>query len=131
MILAIAATTRRSKAALYTATQFVERFENEAGLGGKDTIRDRLSVLATKGYIKFFRNSTDYGLPAAGRSKFGYLCVEGMRLGPTETIIDSETGEFMEQFRPVLPTHYKSPTNGALLPVEDPNVWVYHDGDEA
>lgn len=115
---------------LYTINQFVERFENQAGLGGNKTIRERLGVLTTKGYIKFFRNPANYGLPPAERSKFGYLCVEGMRLGPAEAIVDPETGEIIEGLKPVLPTHYKSSTNGALLPVEDPNVWVYHDGDE-
>ena len=33
---------------LYTTNQFCEFFENKSGLGGKDTIRDRISVLATK-----------------------------------------------------------------------------------
>ena len=27
----------------------------------------------------------------------------------------------------VLPTHYKCPLSGAAMPVEDPEVWVYHD----
>ena len=36
----------------YTANQFAEAFEGKAGLGGERTIRDRLSALATQGYIK-------------------------------------------------------------------------------
>ena len=51
---------------VYTGRQFAEAFENKAGLGGNATIRERLSVLATKGYVKFFRNHQDYGLPAGG-----------------------------------------------------------------
>ena len=44
---------------VYTGAQFADRFENQAGLGGKDTIRERLGVLTTKGYVKFFRNHED------------------------------------------------------------------------
>ena len=101
---------------VYTLNQFMEQFENQAGLGGKDTIRDRLGVLATKGHIKFFRNSDEFGLPSANRSKFGYLCVEEMRL----SVADQRTAN-------VLPTHFKCPQSGAVLPVENPQVWVYND----
>ena len=113
---------------LYTINQFVERFENQAGLGGKETIRDRLNVLATKSYIKFLRDYPQYGLPGA-RSRFGYMCVETMRLGPTETVVDPETGEVEDVLKQLLPTHYKCPMSGAVLPVEDPETWIYHDGD--
>jgi hypothetical protein len=63
---------------LYTALQFAEAFENQAGLGGRTTIRERVSVLATKGYVKFTRDGGPYGLPNA-RSKLGYLVIEGMQ----------------------------------------------------
>lgn len=110
---------------LYTALQFAETFENKAGLGGKDTIRDRVSVLATKGYIKFVRIGGPYGLPSS-RSKFGYLCVEAMTLG-VEDAVDPETGDVTADALAVLPTqptHYKCPQTGACLPVE-PSIWVY------
>ena len=54
-----------------------------------------------------------------------------MRLGPGEDRVDPETGEVVGEPSPVLPTHYKCPMSGAVLPVEDPNVWVYHDDGEA
>lgn len=109
---------------LYTALQFAEAFENKAGLGGKDTIRDRISVLATRGYVKFIRNGTPFGLPSS-RSKFGYLCVEGMEFGAAEESVAPETGEVITYPVPVLPSHYKCPQSGAALPVENPHVWVY------
>ena len=65
---------------MFTMAQFAEAFENKAGLGGRDTIRDRISVLATKGFVKFVRDGAPFGLPTS-KSKFGYLCVEGMRFG--------------------------------------------------
>ena len=68
---------------LYTTLQFAEKFENQAGLGGKDTIRERISVLATKGYVKFVRDGKPFGL-AKTTSKFGYLCTESMVFGPAE-----------------------------------------------
>lgn len=109
---------------LYTALQFAESFENQAGLGGKDTIRERISVLATKGFIKFVRDGAPFGLPTS-RSKFGYLCVEGMTFPTGEETADPDTGEVMPVRIPVLPSTYKCPQSGAALPVENPLVWVY------
>ena len=116
---------------VYTNRQFAEAFENHAGLGGNATIRERISVLTTKGCIKFFRNHQDYGLPPALGSRFGYLCVEGMELGTAGQSVDHDTGEVTETApTPVLPTHYKCPQTGASLAVENPNVWVYRHDDE-
>lgn len=116
---------------VYTASQFAEAFENQAGLGGNTVIRERLSVLATKGFIKFFRDAKEYGLPPPGRSRFGYLCVEGMELGAAGQSVDPDTGEVTESAPlPVLPTHYKCPQTGVALAVENPAVWVYQHDDE-
>ena len=112
------------KGNVYTIAQFAEKFESTAGLGAHRTIVDRLNVLTTKGFIKFFKNPDEYNLPHPPRSKFGHLCVEGMLL-PIETGICEESGEVMVTEKTVLPTHYKCPCTGALLPVENPYVWVY------
>jgi hypothetical protein len=109
----------------YTANQFAEAFEGKAGLGGERTIRERLSALATQGYIKYFRNASDYGLPSIGRSKYGYLCVERMILNLPLGPPNPDTGEITIKSLRVLPTHYKCPLSGAALPVENPEVWVY------
>ena len=93
--------------------QFAERFENQAGLGGKDSIMDRLSVLATQGYVKFFKDGRPFGFPNT-RSKFGFICAEGMAF--------QKDGQCM----PVLPSHFKCPNTGSALPVENPHVWVIH-----
>lgn len=116
---------------VYTNRQFAEAFENKAGLGGNATIRERISVLATKGHLKFFRNHHDYGLPPAPGSRFGYLCVEGMELGAAEPDVDPNTGEVIAA-EPllVLPTHFKCPQTGAVIPVENPAVWVYQHDEE-
>ena len=103
--------------------QFAEKFENKGGLGSKYTIRERLSVLATKGFVKFLRNGSAFGYPVV-RSRFGYLAVEGMHFGPEQSV-DPETGEVLEISRPVLPSHYKCPQSGVCLQVENPSVWVY------
>ena len=111
---------------LYTTTQFGEAFENKAGLGSKYTIRDRVGVLTTKGQIKFLRDGRPLGLTVV-RSRFGYLVVDGMRLG-TEPDVDTETGEVLGDGRPVLPSHYKCSGTGACLQVENPAIWVYPEG---
>jgi len=114
---------------IYTSTQFAEAFENRAGLGSKYTIRDRVGVLTTKGYIKFLRDGRSFGKSVV-RSRFGYLVVEGMRFG-TGRGIDPETGEVLEGGLPVLPSHYKCASTGAALPVENPLAWVYPEGLDA
>lgn len=110
---------------LYTMNQFAEAFEGRAGLGSKSTIRERAGVLMTKGYIKCYRRSHPLTGTAPVRSKYGFLCVEGMMLG-RETV-DAETGEIATQPIPILPTDYIDTGSKAVLPVENPDVWVYPD----
>ena len=56
-----------------------------------------------------------------------YLCVEGMVLRAPSGDPDPATGELPMREHAVLPTHYKCPHSGAAMPVESPEVWVYHD----
>ena len=83
---------------------------------------------ATKGTIKFIRDGAPYGL-GPSRSRFGYLCVEGMVMPMDGEAVDPATGEVTPASIAVLPTHYKSPQTGALLEVENPHVWVYPEGE--
>ena len=115
---------------VYTSIQFAEAFEGKVGLGGRSTIAERISVLATKGHIKFFKNPEQHDLPPLRRSKFGYLCVETMHLGLPEDVVDAETGEITEVVHPLLPTHFKCRHTGVALEVENPNIWVYPDVEE-
>jgi hypothetical protein len=115
---------------LYTSTQFAEKFESKSGLGGQTTIRERISVLATKGHIKFVKDGACFGLPYC-RSKFGYLVVDGMQFGPGKETVDPETGEIITACTPVLPSHFKEPTTGNPAAVENPAVWVYPPGEGA
>ncbi len=100
---------------VYVGKQFAQKFENKAGLGSKTTIEDRIAVLATKGYIKFNRNPSEF-LAQKIRSKLGILCTQDMML-------KSDDGQLI----PILPTHFKCHGTGALLPVENPAVWILHD----
>ena len=108
---------------LYTPTQFCEAFEGRAGLGGERTIHRRINVLATKGYIKF--NLDD--CHRVERSKSSVMCVEGMEIPVEGEKVDPETGEVISRMQPLLPTHFKESQSGAILPVENPEVWVYLD----
>lgn len=114
---------------LYSITAFAEAFENRGGLGGADTIRGRINVLASKGYIKFRRDASEFGLRYTS-SKFGYLVVEGMVLRLDDEVVDPETGEVSRASARVLPSHYKCPLSGTVLPVENPEIWVHHDDGE-
>jgi hypothetical protein len=114
---------------LCTTNAFSSKFENSRGLGGKDTIRDRITVLATKGYIKFRRDARDLGQPYT-RSKKGYLVVKDMVVATAEEVVDAETGEITRATLPVLPSHFLCPQSEAVLEVENPDVWVLHDPEE-
>lgn len=103
---------------VYTSSQFAQAFENKSGLGAERTVRERLSVLATKGYIKYFQNADDYGLRKPARTKFGYMCVEEMDL------------QTLDDLKRILPTHYKSRADGVPLRVENPEIWNYYDDGE-
>jgi len=83
---------------VYTMNAFCEAFEGAGKnkLGSKRAINERLEVLASKKFIKFFRNWQDYDLPKLPITKYGYMYVSGMRLEV------KGRGQI-----PVYPTHYK------------------------
>jgi hypothetical protein len=117
---------------MFTLSQFAARFENKGSLGGQTSIRERLHVLATKGHVKFVRGDQVRALGLRrDRSKFGYLCVRDMHLRTGGEVVDDETGEVFPAFARVFPTDFMCPQSGALLPVENPEVWVDQDGGEA
>lgn len=116
-----------AKGNCYLASQFAKTFESKASLGGIRTIGERIAVLASKGYIKYFRNAKDYELPSCKGSKHGYLCVEDMRLIRPSDPPDPVTDEVAEKAFLVMPTHYACPQTGALLPVENPDIWIYQE----
>lgn len=101
---------------VYTANQFAEKFENKCGLGYIDSIGRRISILATKGYIKYSRDFAKFKLQAS-TSKFGIVCVEGMEF-PFGDDVPQE----------VLPTHFKCPNTGNTMEITDDQViWSYED----
>ncbi|WP_051213482.1 AAA family ATPase [Rubritepida flocculans] len=111
---------------VFTGGAFAAQFENTHGLGGNDTISRRINVLANKGYIKFLRAAPEHGIPASKSSK-GYLLVQDMLFATGEETMDPETGEITPRLVRLLPTHFQSDTNSAVLPVENPEVWVLND----
>jgi hypothetical protein len=113
---------------VFTGSAFAAQFENTHGLGGDDTIARRINVLANKGYIKFLRAAPELGI-AQSKSSKGYLVVQDMLFATEEEDIDPETGEVTQRQVRLLPTHYQSETNHAVLPVENPEVWVLTDPD--
>ena len=114
---------------MFTLTQFAAKFENKGSLGGKTSIADRLHVLATKGHVKFVRGKKldELGLKPT-KSKFGYICVQGMCLKTDAEVMDVVTGEVVPEVVGVFPTDYMCAESGALLPVEKPEIWVDQDG---
>ncbi len=110
---------------MFTLSQFAAKFENKGSLGGETSIRNRIHVLATKGHIKFVRGDAaqDLGLPKASM-KYGYLCVKDMVFRTADERLDPDTGEIEPVTVKVLPTDFMCPQTGALLTVENPDVWV-------
>ena len=104
------------KGNLYTNNQFAEKFENKEGLGYIDSISRRISILATKGFIKFNRNFSELGISNI-RSRYGIICVENMKFTTPD-------GKKIN----IIPTHYKSSNIGAVLEVSEPIIWPKNDG---
>ncbi|MFL1461812.1 AAA family ATPase [Roseococcus sp. DSY-14] len=111
---------------VFTGGAFAAQFENTHGLGGDDTIARRINVLANKGYIKFLRAAPEHGI-APSKSTKGYLLVQDMLFATGEETVDPETGEITPTLVRLLPSHFQSDTNSAVLPVENPEVWVLND----
>jgi hypothetical protein len=111
---------------VFTGSAFAAQFENTHGLGGDDTIARRINVLANKGYIKFLRQAPELDIPVSKSTK-GYLLVQDMLFGTDGETVDPETGEITRTLVPLLPTHFQSETNNAVLPVENPEIWVLND----
>ena len=88
-----------------------------------------MHVLATKGHVKFVRGNAaaDLGL-ARERSKYGFLCVKQMLLKTDLESVDPQTGEIVPLLKRVLPSDFMCPETGAMLPVENPEVWIDEDG---
>lgn len=111
---------------VYTIAQFAEKYEGTDGLGGHRTIVERLNVHATKGYVKFFKNADKYGFRKPVGSKFGYVCTEDMQL-PKKVARDDKGDEVETVLFTIKPTHYKCAQSGIVLPVENPDIWVYQE----
>lgn len=89
-------------------------------------------MLTTKGYVKFVRGAAATALDlATERSKYGYLCVETMRLATSQEHVDPGTGEVLDSVISVLPSHYKSPSNGQCMNLADPSDWAIREGENA
>lgn len=103
---------------LYNAESLSDTLAGRMGLGSGKTIRAFIRQYETKGFIRFIGNghAAEYELPKT-RSKYGYLCVEGMKREATE-----EAPE-----RPYLPTHFRCPHSGQVfeLQPEDVQRWQY------
>ncbi len=110
----------REKGKVYTINSFCQMFEGKAGLGSQHSIRNRIDVLAAKGYIKFNREGKN-----AARTKYGIICVEGMEKRVTK--FDNQLNKNVIVYEKILPTDYKSPECEDVVPEENPNIWVYND----
>lgn len=108
---------------LYTMEQFSQKYEDVDGLGSQSTIQRRIKTAMTRGYIKSFKGKHPLTEANAQRSKYGFLCVEGMEIWQQKT--DEETGEITQTSIPVPPTHFVEQGTGIVKQVENPEIWVY------
>ncbi len=106
-----------AKGRAYTMGAFCEAFDGCNGLGSNSSIRDRLKVLARKGYIKFFKNTDKYGFEKC-TSKYGLMCFQGM-----------QTTDKDGEIHLILPTHYRHHELDKVLPLENPHIWVVYNGE--
>jgi 5S rRNA maturation endonuclease (ribonuclease M5)/Fe2+ or Zn2+ uptake regulation protein len=114
-----------SKGNIYTMNQFCEAFSNcSSGLGSPETVRRKLNVLATDGYVRFLNDGcSNYDLADPTHGGHGYLCVENMKY--IVTTLNKETGNTISHTHDVEPTHFKCRKSGKILPLEDKKTWQY------
>jgi hypothetical protein len=112
------------KGKFYLMKQFAEKFQNHKDLGGRRAIYDDCSVAATSGVVKFFDNPKAYDLQLVidGNASFGFMCTEGMKMSLNKSV-DSETGEIIETYKMILPTHYKRDGDGKKEKMTNPEIW--------
>ena len=105
---------------LYNAESLSDTLAGRMGLGAGKTIRALIRQYETQGYIRLISNdhAPQYDLPKT-RSKYGYLCVEGMH---------HESGDVH-----YLPTHYRCARSGQVFALGDDEVhcWQYDAGGAA
>ncbi|WP_341792984.1 AAA family ATPase [Rickettsia endosymbiont of Ceutorhynchus obstrictus] len=99
------------KGRAYSVSAFCEAFDSERALGSRESIRSRIKVLTRKGYIKFFKNTMDYGFGKC-TSNYGLMCFENMQLVKKRGKIQN-----------VFPTHYLHHEFEELYPVENSEIW--------
>ena len=94
-----------SREAAYTMRSFSGKFQNTGipNLGSKRAIQDRLEDLTLKGFIKFFQNGEEYGLPKLSKGNYGYMCTSNMRLKV------KNKGNIV-----IKPTHYRCQLSGGI-----------------
>ena len=100
---------------MFTLTQFAASFENKGSLGGQTSIRERLHVLATKGYVKFVRGDqvSELGLKRDAVEVRLSLRRGTCIFAPMPRVVDDETGEVMPELR----SRAAQPTTCAPNPV--------------
>ena len=55
------------------------------------------------------------------------MCVEDMHYKTGNQIVDPDTGEEVDEFLPIYPTHYKDGNHASMKEVKNPKIWVYHE----
>jgi len=117
------------KGNVFLPTNFAKKYDGKKAMGSRNTIKDRIEVLETQGYIKYFQDCEKYGIESRRGSKNGYMCVEEMMFKTPTGAVDRQTGQPLDKIMRVYPTHFKSQTNDELTEVENRYVWVLRDPD--
>jgi hypothetical protein len=112
------------KGKFYLMKQFAQKFQNHKDLGGRRAIYDDCSVAATMGIIKFFDNPAEYGLKLVidGNASFGFMCTAEIKMCVTQSI-DAATGEIIQIYKMILPTHYKRDGDGKKEKMVNAKIW--------
>lgn len=103
----------KEKGTLFTISGFAKLYEGQYGLDSSASIERLVKGIAAKGFIKFRKDTSEFGLRSA-KSKLGFMVTENMKLRHD----DDKTST-------VLPSHYLDVPDGALMEVENPEIWVW------
>jgi hypothetical protein len=104
--------TEAEQGRIYGISHFAERFEGKYNIGSKNTIIDRINVLATNGWIRFFKDPENYGFTKTkGTKPIYYMSICNMQL-----LVGKEL------FVTIKPDYFKNKDVGYSL-VENIELW--------
>ncbi len=111
-IIELIETQAQQNGTLFTIGGFAKLYEGKYSLNSSASIDRLIRSIAVKGFIKFRKDTSEFDLRNP-KSNLGYMITENIRLRHDDDL------------SAVYPSHYLDVPDGAIMEVENPQVWVW------